>query len=49
LDVARARHLGGGRQLHALGVAIADAPGQARLGDDGCGLLAPDCAIERKD
>ncbi len=48
LDVARAAHLGGGRALHALGFALAPAGGEAVLGDDTCGLRAPDQWIQRR-
>jgi hypothetical protein len=47
-DVARARHLGRGRDLAALGIEISDAPGVARLGDDAQGLEAPDCTLTRR-
>jgi hypothetical protein len=49
LDVARARHLGGGRALRTVGAAIYDRDGRARIGTDDVGLDAPDCTIERKD
>lgn len=45
LDVARARHLDHGRDLVALAVSLVDAPGEARLGRAGRGLVAPDCVV----
>ena len=45
MDVARARHLAGGRNLRALGVAIAGTGARARLGDDETGMDAPDCEL----
>lgn len=47
MDVARARHLGGGRDLGRIGVTIAGAAGRARLGGAEVGLDAPDCEVER--
>lgn len=47
LDVARARHLGGGRVLEVIGFRMEPAGGEAALGDERCGLAAPDCWIER--
>jgi uncharacterized protein DUF2397 len=47
LDVARARHLGGGRALSRLGAVISAHPGEARLGDAIVGLLAPDALVQR--
>jgi hypothetical protein len=48
LDVARARHLGGGRDLAAVGFAIEAADGEAVVGDATQGVAAPDCWIERR-
>lgn len=45
VEVARAWHLGHGRGLEALGVRIEATRARARLGDDDCGLAAPDAAI----
>ena len=42
LDVARAAHLGNGRELRAAGFAFELEEGEVRLGDDTCGLAAPD-------
>jgi hypothetical protein len=47
MDVARARHLAGGKSVAPLGVVIEDTGDRVRLGDDPCGLDAPDCAIEQ--
>lgn len=47
LDVARARHLDRGRDLARVGVTIADAGGEARLGDERVGLRAPDCIVKK--
>jgi hypothetical protein len=47
LDVARARHLDRGRDLARLGVAIADAGGEAELGDESAGLRAPNCVVKK--
>jgi hypothetical protein len=47
MDVARAMHLGGGRDLARLPARFEPTPGQALLGDDREGLLAPDCVIRR--
>ncbi len=48
LDVARVAHLGAGRALRESGFALQPLPGEAVLGDDTCGLAAPDCWIERR-
>ncbi len=46
MDVARARHLGGGKALRALEVRIEDAKGQTLVGHEDSGQLrAPDAAI----
>lgn len=47
LDVARARHLDRGRDLARVGVAIAEAEGEARIGDASAGLSAPDCIVKK--
>jgi hypothetical protein len=47
MDVARARHLGGGRDLRRLATRFEDAPGEAILGDERHGLRASDCLIRR--
>ncbi len=52
LDVARAWHLRGGKELAAVGVALVavdlDLGGEAIVGDESVGLAAPDCWIERR-
>ena len=48
LEVARARHLGGGRTLAEIGFAIAPRDGDVLIGDAEVGLIAPDCTIERR-
>jgi Protein of unknown function (DUF2397) len=50
MEVSRARHLGGGRELARLPASFEPAPGMALVGDagEGEGLLAPDCSIRRK-
>jgi hypothetical protein len=47
IDLARARHLGRGRELRALGVRVTDVGGLARVGDARWSLEARDCLIER--
>ncbi|HKE19463.1 MAG TPA: DUF2397 family protein [Kofleriaceae bacterium] len=47
MEVARAMHLGGGRDLARLPARFEPAPGQAVMGDEREGLLAPDCLIRR--
>jgi hypothetical protein len=47
-DVARARHLSGGRDLDHVGFAITGAGGEAVIGDSELGLAAPDSWIERR-
>jgi hypothetical protein len=49
LDVARAQRLRAGKELAAIGFALADAPGEAVVGDAVVGLAAPDCWIARRD
>lgn len=48
LDVARAWHLHGGKEVAAMGFAIVAEAGEAIVGDGSVGLAAPDCTIERK-
>jgi hypothetical protein len=48
MEVARARHLAGGRNLARLPASFEAAPGVAVVGGEGEGLLAPDCSIRRK-
>ncbi len=48
LDVARAALLAGGRPLREIGFALEPAAGEAVLGDETCGLAAPDCWITRR-
>lgn len=45
LDVARAAHLGGGRELRAIGYRLDVGGGEVRIGDERCGLAAPDGAL----
>jgi hypothetical protein len=45
LDVARARHLGRGRDLGRLALTLSDAPGRAVLTGGAHGLSAPDCIV----
>jgi hypothetical protein len=47
LDVARARHLAGGRALEGLKISVRDVDGVAVLGGDHLGMLAPDAEIAR--
>lgn len=49
MDVARARHLAGGRSLRALGVGLTDTGSRAQLGDEHLGMDAPDCEIRRRE
>ncbi len=49
LDVARAAHLAGGRALREVGFTLEPADGEAVLGDDACGLAAPDGWIVRRE
>ncbi len=49
LDVARAQRLRGGKELAAIGFSIADAPGEAVIGDAVTGIAAPDCWIVRRE
>ena len=48
MEVARALHLGGGRDAARLPADFEPAPGQAVLGDEDEGLLAPDYLIRRE-
>ena len=48
MEVARARHLSGGRDLARLPARFEAAPGLATVGGEAEGLLAPDCSIRRK-
>lgn len=48
IDVARARHLGNGRMLEEIGIALVPADGQAAIADEQGTLTAPDCWIERR-
>lgn len=45
LDVARAAHLGRGRELRAIGYRLDVGDGEVRIGDERCGLAAPDGSI----
>ena len=48
MEVARARHLGGGRDLARLPARFEQAPGVAVVGGEAEGLLVPDCSIRRE-
>jgi len=48
MEVARAMHLGGGRDLVRLPARFEPAPGVATVGGEAEGLLAPDSSIRRK-
>ncbi len=47
IDVAKARHLGGGRDLAKMGYALRPREGNAELGIDPEVLLAPDAELGR--
>ncbi|HEY1558141.1 MAG TPA: DUF2397 family protein [Kofleriaceae bacterium] len=48
IEVARALHLGGGRVLADVGIAIDASEGEVVIADDRSGLVAPDCWVVRR-